>query len=136
MKKNLLTLMFVLAFICVGVSVASAKNSSSSKNSVSESKATVNKIKALRAVCNTDCGQLLAELQTLNENYEASCAPTYFWLCQRATADTLIDMGNEYNANCANYPVSVTNVDRNINRNKLAIDRTKLVRKSIAKFKV
>ena len=140
MQKSLITIIFVMAFVCGGVLVVSAKNSSPSNNSASvakKAKAIANKIKAIKARCTTDCVELLETLLSVNEDYEAACAPVYFWLCQRDLADLLVDIGNEYNDNCANYlPIIAKNTDRSINRNKLAIDRNKLVKESRSKFKV
>jgi hypothetical protein len=55
MKKNLLTLMFIVTFLCFGATFASAKTSSPTKNSVNVSaKAMSIKIKALKAKCKQD----------------------------------------------------------------------------------
>ncbi len=81
MKKNLLTFLFLIAFICVGVSVASAKNSSSSGNLVamskrlSPAKAISNKIKALEAKCRlVPCQSQLQDLLEANFFYGIWCA--------------------------------------------------------------
>ena len=81
MKKNLLTFLFVIAFICVGVSFASAKNSSSTGNSIavskrlSPAKTISNKIKALEAKCRlVPCQSQLQDLLEANFFYEIQCA--------------------------------------------------------------
>lgn len=123
MKKNLLTLMFIIAFICVGVSVASAKNSSSLGNSVAVSKRlSPAKIKALEA----KCGPLMAcdyELQELLFNnmlyenqcaaggYQVGCAPIATLILLQSAADwedCMIRSGG-FNSK---------NIDKNMDRNK------------------
>jgi ABC-type transporter MlaC component len=75
MKKNLLTLMFVVTFLCFGATFASAKTSSPIENSVNTSaKAMSIKIKALKAKCKQDCGFELQNLQNINDIYESYCA--------------------------------------------------------------
>ena len=81
MKKHLLTFLFVIVFICVGVSVASAKNSSAPGNSVAVSKSlsparTIsNKIKGLKSKCAVvPCAAQLDALLEANFFYEIACA--------------------------------------------------------------
>lgn len=124
MKKNLLTLMFVIAFICVGVSVASAKNASSLGNSVavskrlSPAKIISNKIKALKARCGVDdCGHELSLLLNINDIYEDACAPDYIVGCDSGLEAAVIKAGEDYEACLNSGPVS-KNLDKTMNRNK------------------
>ena len=119
MKKNLLTLMFVIAFICVGVTVASAKNTSSSANSSSVSKklsVAKGKIKSLKANCKglQLCDSILNDVILWNGIYNFWCAPDYLSSCAPWVADTLIDLGNAW-ASCMNLS---KNTDKTIDRNK------------------
>jgi hypothetical protein len=82
MKKNLLTLMFVVTFLCFGATFASAKTSSPTKNSANVSKKTSaakaisNKIEALKAKCkaNVPCQSQLQDLLEANFFYGIACA--------------------------------------------------------------
>lgn len=114
--------MFVIAFICVGVSVTSAKNSSSSENSVNVSKRLLaanpisNKIKAR---CKADdCGQELSELQNINDIYEGACAPNYLGSCEPGLAGAVIRAGERYEA-CLNSPYQAKNIDRTMDRKNI-----------------
>jgi hypothetical protein len=122
MKKNLLTLMFVIAFICVGVSVASAKNASSSANSVAVSKKVlVSKTKAnsLKAICMVaDCGHELQLLLNINDIYEQACPPPYSASCEPDLANAVIRAGNDYEQCLNSPPYNAKNIDRTVNRNK------------------
>lgn len=129
MKKNLLTLMFVIAFICVGVSVASAKNYSSPENSVavskrlSPAKIISNEIKGLKARCGLqDCGIELQLLLNINDIYEQACPPPYYASCEPGLAGAVISAGNDYE-NCLNSPYSSKNTDGTMDRNKTAKPR-------------
>ena len=97
MKKNLLALMFVIAFICIGVSVASAKTSSSPRNSVAVSKRlSPAKIKDFKAKCMA-CESELLDLQIANWLYEVNCAAGgYQSTCNPAGAQVLIAAGNDF----------------------------------------
>jgi hypothetical protein len=120
MKKNLLTLMFVVTFLCFGATFASAKNSSPTKNSVNVSaKAVSTKIKALTAKCKFDeCGYELSVLVGANDLYEYYCAAGgYQGSCQSQLASRLIQLGNEYVA-CLNGN-QAKNTDRTMDRNKI-----------------
>lgn len=122
MKKNLLTLMFVIAIICVGSSVASAKKHSSPANSVAGAKkllAANTRANSLRAGCNVrrTCGAELAMLFFWNGLYESSCAPNYVVGCSQFLENQVIGAGMAYEA-CLNNPLSSKNIDSNIDRNK------------------
>lgn len=122
MKKNLLTLMFVIAFVCVGVSVASAKNSSSPRNSVAVSKKILvakTKANSLKARCNVliPCSGELTVLLLVNSLYESYCASgNYQVSCAPFLAGALIDAGNAYQG-CMDVFIS-KNIDRKIDRKK------------------
>lgn len=126
MKKNLLTLMFVIAFICVGVSVASAKNASSLGNSVavskklSPAKTISNKIKALEAICNgmVPCAAQLDWLLQVNQIYEFDCAAGGFQVgCSPDAERDLIEAANIYEL-CLWWNGHMKNIDKTKDRNK------------------
>ena len=108
MKKNLLMLVFVIAFVCVGVSVASAKNSASPGNSVAVSKKLSPakiisiRIKALEAKCGAaviPCASQLQDLIQANYFYENGCAAGgYQASCLPNEAAYLIQLGGIYEA--------------------------------------
>lgn len=128
MKKNLLTFLFVVAFLCGGALVVSAKNSSPSANSVAVSKrlsvakTISNKTKALKARCEVGrgCGAELAMLFLWNTLYESVCAPDYITGCSPLLENALTGVGTRYEE-CLNNPArsSVRNIDRNMDRNKI-----------------
>lgn len=127
MKKNLLTLMFVIAFICVGVSVASAKSSSSLGNSVAGSKKVLvanTKAKSLKVKCMPEaaCADELAVLLAVNAVYEYNCAPNYVVGCSSTLENMLIGAGMNYE-NCLLNSINSKNTDRTINRNKTVKSR-------------
>ena len=123
MKKNLLTFLFLIAFICVGVSVASAKNSSSpGKSVVVSKKVLVAKTKAaslkIRCESSGDCAAQLRDLLFFNAIYEYWCAPSYASGCAPIAEGVLIGAGAAYEY-CLNANASVLkNKDRNMVRNK------------------
>jgi hypothetical protein len=85
MKKNLLTFMFVVALLGVGVSAVSAKTDVSSGNSAtvskkpSAAKVISNKINALKAKCTAGpCADELYDLIDANANYLILCSGTGF----------------------------------------------------------
>lgn len=126
MKKNLLTLMFVIAFICIGVSVASAKNSSSPGNSVavskrlSPAKTISNKIKALKAKCGVadPCAAQLADLVDANFFYEIQCADGgYLVGCAPRDEAYLLQCADRYEL-CLWYNGYSKNIDKTMARNK------------------
>ncbi len=101
MKKNLLTFLFVVAFLCCGTLVASAKTSLSSMNSAELSKAArtiSNNIEALAAKCQVgmDCEGELHALREANKRYLLECSPPYDASCAPRWARQLIVAGEQY----------------------------------------
>lgn len=91
MKKKFLTLMFVIAFLCVGASAASAKNSSPSANPVvapsklSPAKTLSNKTKSLKTICKAaPCDSERDALIAANAVYDSYCGPIYPYGCEPA----------------------------------------------------
>ena len=126
MKKNLLTFLFVIAFVCVGTLVVSAKTPSSSENSANVSKRLVavktfsNKTKAVKAKCNAaPCDGLRDNLIALNTIYDNACGPAYLSGCEPDLAGDLQRAGGAYE-NCLNggSPELAVKTDRAIDRNK------------------
>lgn len=121
MKKNLLTFLFVIVLVCAGALVVSAKNTSSSANSVAVSKRVLvanTKAKSLEARCeNNRCGFELRVLLELNAYYEQSCAPLYLGSCEPRLADAVIQAGDEFEQ-CLDDRLLAKNIDRTIDRNK------------------
>lgn len=125
MRKNLLTLMFVIAFICVGVSVASAKDTSSPENSVAESKGLSpakiisNKINALEAKCEgaQPCASQLQALLEANFFYEIQCAPNYLVGCAPGEEANLLHAANIYEL-CLWWNGHMKNIDKTRDWNK------------------
>lgn len=122
MKKNLLTLMFVVALLCGSALVVSAKTSSSPANSVAVSKKVSvanTKAKSLEARCkaNSACGEELFVLLFWNAVYEYYCAPDYSVSCEQGTANAVINAGYAYEQ-CLNNPLLSKNTDRTMDRNK------------------
>lgn len=124
MKKNLLTFLFVIAFICVGVSAASAKDSSSLGNSVAVSKrlsvakTISDKIKSLKARCAAgDCQLELDILLKINDVYGELCAPRYSGGCASDLERLLIRVADDYER--CYYGNFAKNMDRDMDRNKI-----------------
>lgn len=125
MKKNLLTFLFVAAFLCCGTLVASAKTTSSSGNSVAVSEAAriiSRNIEALAAKCQVgfDCEAQLAALIAANNAYLAAC-PNMESGCGVDEANALIAAGDAYNA-CVGYVPEGGGVSKIIDKMK---DRNK-----------
>lgn len=122
MKKNLLTFLFVVAFLCGGALAVSAKNTLLPANSVAVSKSAkkVSKeIKSLKANCKfDDCGYELQFLLDVNDFYNQQCAPNYYSSCEPDLANALIRAGNDYEA-CLDSPYQSKKVDRNMDRKKI-----------------
>lgn len=123
MKKNLLTFLFVVAFLCGSALVVSARNSSSPTNSVAVTKTLlVAKIKAklLKARCEdeTGCGSELRLLLGLNALYEERCASGgYSASCETELATYLIRAGELFEQ-CLDMRNVAKNIDGTIDRNK------------------
>lgn len=124
MMKNLLSFLFVIAFLCGGALVVSAKTSSSPANSVmvskrlSPAKIISNKIVALKARCGVDdCGHELQLLLNINDIYEQACPPPYYASCEPDLANAVIRAGNDYEQ-CLNSPLNAKNIDTTVDRNK------------------
>jgi hypothetical protein len=129
MKKNLLTFMFVVALLGFGVSVASAKNSSTTGNTVTVSKKSIaakaisKKIKTLTAKCKVhDCGIELQNLMNINDLYEAACAPNYLVGCSSQLESAVIAAGNSFQA-CLNEELQAKKVDQTKNRYKNKLEK-------------
>jgi hypothetical protein len=128
MKKNLLTLVFVVSVVCFGATFASAKTSLSSKNSASASKkasaikAYTNKIKTLKAKCKHDCGMELQLLMNINDFYESACAPQYLSSCEPGLASAVITAGGDFEA-CLADEQQAKKMDRTMDRNKIEMSQ-------------
>lgn len=127
MKKNLLTFLFVIAFICVGVSVASAKNTSSTEKPVavskklSPAKIISNKIKALEAKCGTTmtpCASQLQDLINANFFYEIQCAPNFLVGCAPGEEANLLRAAAIYEGCLWWNGYNSKNIDKTKDRNK------------------
>lgn len=122
MKKNLLSFLFVIAFLCGGALAVSAKTSSSPANSVAVSKKVLvanTKAKSLKVKCKpvTGCGGELLLLLTVNSIYESACAPDYLASCSPGLASYLQGAGMAYEA-CMSNPLLSKNTDKTMDRNK------------------
>lgn len=125
MKKNFLTLMFVVAFLfgsALVVSAKSAKTSSSPANSVAVSKKVLlakTKANSLKVECKSEqmCASELALLLAYNALYEYNCAPDYIVGCSPTLEYLLIGAGMAYE-HCISYPHMSKNTDRTMDRNK------------------
>lgn len=122
MKKNLLSFLFVIAFLCSGALVVSAKNTSSSANSVAVSKNVLvakTKANSLEARCKVEvpCSGELTVLLLVNSLYESYCAEGGYQVsCAPFVAGALIDAGNAYQG-CMDVFLS-KNTDRTVDRKK------------------
>ncbi len=126
MKKNLLTLVFVITFLCFGATFASAKTSSSTENSttvskkISAAKAISKKIKALEAKCATGpCANELYDLIDANNTYIILCASSNYPVGCGGQQEVYLLQTAEAYENCLmwNY-ISLKNTDKKMNRNK------------------
>jgi hypothetical protein len=125
MKKNLLTLMFIVTFLCFGATFASAKTSSASGNSVSASKKLSpaknisNKINALKAKCAMQvCASQLDDLIDAANHYEIICGGTGYPVgCGGAWETYLINAAAIYELCLAYNSYLRTNTDKKMDRN-------------------
>lgn len=127
MMKNLLSFLFVIAFLFGGALAVSAKTSSSPANSVAVSKRVSvanTKANSFNARCKVEsgCGTDLAVLLLWNAIYEYQCPPPYEASCAPGTAQALINAGIAYET-CLNSPFLSKNIDRKMDRNKIAKPR-------------
>ena len=125
MKKNLLTFMFVIAFLCGGALAVSAKTFSSSGNSVAVSKRlsvaknTSIKNKGLKAKCMA-CQYELENLVTNNAVYEAACASGGYQNDCAPVARLLLLQSAEDYEECIYWDLYFNgkNIDKTKDRNK------------------
>lgn len=127
MQKTILTFIFLVAFICAGNSLASAKSPASQERSISASKrATVanKRTKVLKLKCKTDapCLGEWAVLMAANAAYEYACAPEYLSSCAPELAWYLEGAGMAYEF-CLNNPYEARNSDNARDRDKLERSR-------------
>ena len=126
MMKNLLSFLFVIAFLFGGALAVSAKTSSSPANSVAVSKrvlVVMAKANSLKTRCKfDDCGIELQLLLNINDIYEQACPPPYYASCEPGLASALITAGNDYER-CLNSPLNSKNTDETMDRNKTAKPR-------------
>ncbi len=125
MKKNLLTFVFVIAFLCGGALAVSAKTASSSGNSVavskriSPAKTISNKIKALEAKCAmVPCESQLIDLIDANAYYEILCGGTGYPVgCGGLAEQYLLERAAVYEL-CLWWNGYSKNIDKTKDRNK------------------
>lgn len=122
MMKNLLSFLFVIAFLCCGALAVSAKTSSSPANSVAVSKRVLvanTKANSLKTRCKIGigCSQELSILMAINAVYEYNCAPDYVTGCSPTLESMLTGAGDVYES-CLSSPFLSKNTDRTMDRNK------------------
>lgn len=125
-QKTILTLIFVVTFICVGNSVVSAITPSSERSTAVSMKVLIAKAKALsltKCVSNprVPCEQQLNALIAANAVYEHYCAPDYLITCRPDLANALMAAAAAYER-CLD-PIldgpEARNINRHMKRNKL-----------------
>lgn len=137
MKKNLLTFLFVMVFVCGGALVVSAKNTSSPANSVAVSKnllSSKDKAKELykaRVLANSlknkcggggGCGNELAFLIISNDIYSSYCAEGGYQVgCAPVLEGVLLFAAAAYEACISGF---TSNIDKEVNRNKRIAQNT------------
>lgn len=123
MMKNLLSFLFVIAFLFGGALAVSAEPSASPANSVAVSKRVLfakTKANSLKTRCKSgDCSGELADLLFWNSIYEYSCAPDYLVSCSPILAGVLVGAGAVYEGCLNAHNMSMLkDTDRTMDRNK------------------